>query len=131
MFCNQIVLQWALQVGIVPLVGPSQRVHMEEDVLVSKAFQEAKKAASCNRNGHDSAMNTCEDRAVKRLPMFEPQHLHDIQNIVGSSALEEKRTSKHSKRQRQRPKRQAKTFESTRKVQHKLPLMLLSDDHEA
>lgn len=116
--CNQIVLRWALQVGIVPLVGPSQRVHMEEDVRVSKAFLQTRKAASCNQNGHNSAMNTCENGAVRRLTMFEIQHLHDIQNIT--------------KRQRQRPMLlgKDKTVESTRKAQHKLPLVLLSDDHE-
>ena len=125
----QIVLQWALQVGIVPLVGPSQHAHMENGVATAKRFTGTISGA-CRRVTHGD-QDTCAELSVEGglSAFFEDSQLGEIQNIGGVPP------STHSGRQRQRrgqaPKPLANNKDSaaSRGTGHKPRLLLMSDDH--
>lgn len=112
-FVQQVVLQWALQVGIVPLVGPRQRAHMEDDLAVSKAVAETMRVARCNQSAlNDRSRHQCDEEAVQeQVALLEDRHLHAVQSIgdsppEGDGSPRRARTSasKQRKRQLQRQK---------------------------
>jgi hypothetical protein len=126
------VLQWALQVGIVPLVGPSQHAHMEDGVAIATRFTETVRAPPCRQVGYND-QDTCAELSIEGglLALFEDSQLREIQSI--GRAPPSTHSGRHRHRQRQSPKPLAENGASAAAsgAGHKPRLLLMSDDHGA
>ena len=139
------MLQWALQVGIVPLVGPSLRAHMQEDLwLADNAL--AGKATSCSHSNNGGAQSSRGEGTCAVPGMFDERQLRDIESIGGSLPKRRRRNTKTGRDPRGDTDPEAPTHNrrhrvlavlgddeqsTTNDAVPKPRLKLLSDDHEA
>ncbi len=119
------MLQWALQIGIVPLVGPSQHAHMADGVTIARRVTATTRPAACRQVAHND-QGTCA-QLLEEGGLLEDGQLREIQSIGGAPPS----TNSGRQRQRQTPMLLAEDEAPPARAGHRPQLLLISNDREA